>query len=150
MSTIFLDTSALAKRYVAEVGSGWLKAQIEPTAGNISIIAELAIVEMFSLLVRKQREGHLALNDLLMLQNNFLLHAKSEYLVVLMDSPILVQARQLVTKHSLRTLDAIQLACAVDARTILQEPMLFLSADTNLLRVVAIEGFPIDNPDQHP
>ncbi len=81
MSTIFLDTSALAKRYVAEVGSGWLKAQIEPTAGNISIIAELAIVEMFSLLARKQREGHLALNDLLILQNNFLLHAKANILL---------------------------------------------------------------------
>lgn len=56
----------------------------------------------------------------------------------------------LLDQHILRALDAIQLACAVYARDLLDEPMTVLSADNNLLLAAAAEGFGTDNPNNHP
>ncbi|MEZ4672161.1 MAG: type II toxin-antitoxin system VapC family toxin [Anaerolineae bacterium] len=50
MTTYFVDTSALAKRYFSEAGSTWVQSWIEPAAGNTIVIAELALVEMRSVL----------------------------------------------------------------------------------------------------
>ena len=57
MSTFFVDSSALAKRYLTEVGSNWVIQWIEPAAGNVVIVSELALAEMQSLLARREREG---------------------------------------------------------------------------------------------
>jgi hypothetical protein len=50
----------------------------------------------------------------------------------------------------LRTLDAIQLASAIQAMIVLNEQINFISADPNLLVVAAAAGFAIDNPNLHP
>ena len=75
---------------------------------------------------------------------------RREYLVVNIDMSILSSAASLIDRHTLRTLDAIQLACAVDAVKSLREPITFISADNNLLKVATAEGFTVDNPNQHP
>ena len=150
MTAFFVDTSALSKRYVLERGSVWVKSWIEPVAGNVTVISELATVEMFSLLARKQREGHLTANDKVTVQRTFLWHTTNEYIVDLLDSRVIVIARNFIGKYPLRALDAIQLASAVDARTILSEPLVFISADRNLLVAAASEGFTIDDPNAHP
>jgi hypothetical protein len=108
-------------------------------------------VEMFSLLVRKQREGLLSANDIAQIQTTFLIHVEKEYLAIPFSRPVLAQARQLLVNYPLRTLDAIQLACAQDAVSTLNEPMTFISGDTNLLAAAAAsEGFAADNPNLHP
>lgn len=142
MSCFFVDTSALAKRYIAEQGSEWLLSWIEPTAGNTVSIAEITHVEMFSLLARRQREGSLTTENADALQD--------ECLVLPLDSEILQQARLLVTKYPLRSLDAIQLASALQARKVLAVSITFISADNNLLNAASAEGFPIDNPNHYP
>ena len=42
MSAFFVDTSALAKRYLAETGSAWVRSWILPRTGNVTIITRLA------------------------------------------------------------------------------------------------------------
>jgi uncharacterized protein len=150
LSTFFADTSAIAKRYIVEIGTAWVKSLTQPSSGNILIISELATVELFSLLARKQREGVLSGSGIARVQNTILAHVKAEYLVVLLDSTLLTQARDLVTRYPLRTLDAIQLACASQARQFLSEPITFISADQNLLAASAAEGFSVDDPNAHP
>jgi hypothetical protein len=81
---------------------------------------------------------------------NFLKHVSNRYLVQLIESSILLQARSLVTQYKLRTLDAIQLASAVHATNILGEPLTFLSGDIDLLNAASGEGFTVDNPNAHP
>lgn len=150
MSTFFVDSSALAKRYLKETGSTWVLNWIEPTAGNVIIISELAFVELQSLLARRVRENtltHLSANALL---TDFLIHYRDDYLVVLVDTPIMQAAGHLVHRHKLRTLDAVQLASALHALNLLAEPMTFVSADTNLLAAASAEGFLVDNPHAHP
>jgi len=150
LSLFFVDTSSLAKRYIREVGSAWTISWAEPSAGNIIVLAHLTSVEIFSLLARRQREGTLSAASIAILQNEFLLHAEKEYLVYPQDDSVVARARSLITKYPLRALDAIQLASAGEALTILSEPMTFISADNNLLSAAAAEGFTTDNPLAHP
>lgn len=149
MSLLYIDTSALAKRYLVEAGAPWVGGLTHPAAGNFIIIADLTTIEMATLMARRVREGALADGSATLLLNAFLLHAESEYLAVPLDSHVLAQARALVSKHPLRTLDAIQLASAQRASTILSEPLTFVSSDRILLAVAMAEGLPIDNPLDH-
>jgi uncharacterized protein len=150
LSLLFVDTSAVAKRYITETGSTWVRSWTQPAAGNIVIILELASVEFFSLLARRAREGTLAASNGISLRNVFMLHVEKEYLTVPLEYLVVAQARSLVTKYPLRTLDAIQLASALQARQLLAEPMMVISADRNLLSASAAEGFSIDGPNAHP
>jgi predicted nucleic acid-binding protein len=116
-----------------EDGSQWVLGWIEPEAENLTVISELALVEMFSLFARRIREGKLASSSAASLRADFLYHTTKEYLVVPVGAEVLSQARELVLNHPLRTLDAIQLASAFRAVELLQETMTFVSADNNLL-----------------
>jgi hypothetical protein len=58
-----------------------------------------------------------------------------------------------LTPHSLRTLDALQLASALDSRRLLADPsqseiesVTFVTADARLLAITALEGFQTENP----
>ncbi len=150
MTAYFFDTSALAKRYLVETGSGWIKSFFTPTLSHVTIISELTPIEMFSLVARRQREGYISSQDAVALRNDFLVHFEKQYLVVNLESPIFLQARSLVTNHKLRTLDAIQLASAIHAANLLGENLTFLSGDNDLLTAASNEGFVVDNPNVHP
>ena len=152
MSTYFIDTSALGRRYLIDAGTPWILSWILPSSGNVILIAELAIVEMYSLFA--QREKDLGVKRATTLEASFYAHlTEKEYQVIPIDSPILEQARLLVAKygrlHSCRTLDAIQLACAVKARNIIDTQITFVSADRRLYRSALDEGFNVDNPFLH-
>lgn len=150
MSVYFADTSALAKRYLAETGSTWVLSWILPATSNITVVAEIVSVEMFSLLARRIRENTLSAANAALLRNNFLWHIEKEYLVIAIENLVLAQARQLVNKYPLRALDAIQLACAIQAEATLNTPIIFISADKNLLSAASAEGFSVDDPNAHP
>ncbi len=150
MSLFFVDTSALAKRYITEIGSVWVLSWILPATGNVIVISEIAFVEMNSLLRRRVSNHTLNAATLTTLQHNFVQHFKQEYLVSYLETHIIEEAATLVDKHNLRTLDAIQLASAVQAVKYLNEPMTFVSADRNLLAAAANEGFATDDPNLYP
>lgn len=59
MSVLFLDSSALVKRYVSEAGSEWVKSLVVPSAGNVVMIARVTWVEVLSALARRRREADL-------------------------------------------------------------------------------------------
>lgn len=150
VTAYFIDTSALAKYYVPESGTRWLRRLLRPSAKPIVIVADTTPVEMFSLLKRKQRAGAITLATMTSARNNFLNHIQNRYLVVFLNSDRLKESRDLVDRHDLRTLDAIQLACALHATNLLAESMTFLSSDHDLLLAAQAEGFSIDNPNSHP
>ena len=129
-----MDTSALAKCYVVEVGSGWITILTQPSVGNVIVIARL------------QRTKHIAPIAGIRLRANFLGHTRKEYLMVPINDVVIDRARDLVSKYPLRTLDATQLACAIEASIVLSETLTFISADNVLLSAAAGERFKTDNP----
>lgn len=149
MTAFFVDTSALVKRYVNEIGSAWVRSWIEHPAVHSIVISELTTVELYSALARRRRDATLAADAVESLQNDFLFHAEHEYLVILLQSQILIDARRLVNQYPLRTLDALQLASAIHAPPMLDEPITFVSADPRLNEAAVAEGFTIDNPLEH-
>lgn len=150
VTNYFVDSSAVAKRYLNEIGSKWVLSWIEPAAGHVVMLSELALVEIQSLLARRVREGSLSPNDASKLRNDFLIHYQDDYLVVHLETSIAQLAGQLVNKYKLRSLDAIQLASAIHAVNILSEPTIFITSDLNLLQAAKAEGFSADDPNQHP
>jgi len=57
MTTYYVDTSALVKRYIDELGSDWVRAVFSQAPLPSMIVVHLALVEMTSALARRQREG---------------------------------------------------------------------------------------------
>jgi uncharacterized protein len=55
VTTYFLDSSALAKRYLPEIGSPWIRQITDPANQNDLFIARITWVEVLS--ARRQREG---------------------------------------------------------------------------------------------
>lgn len=150
MTTYFFDTSALAKRYLIETGTTWIRGLLAPSAGHVIAICDLTPIEFFSLVSRRLRERKFSLADAVSLQTAFLAHHKFEYLSVPLEQTVLIQARTLVTKYPLRPPDAIQLACALEAVNTFNTPLTFICADNDLLAAATAEGFATDNPNLHP
>jgi predicted nucleic acid-binding protein len=149
LATYFFDTSGLAKRYINEAGSVWAKGILRPSAGHQILVAYITRVEMLSLLARQQRAKSIRASDFRRARGTFLVHLRKQYQVVVLDDRLLARAGRLVLKHPLRTLDAIQLASALEARQILKIIPIFVTADTQLLRAAQVEGFLTDDPNQH-
>jgi predicted nucleic acid-binding protein len=79
VSNFFVDSSAIAKRYLIEIGSTWVISWIEPATRNVIIISELALTEVQSLLARRVREGTLSTTAANALRNDFLIHYRDDY-----------------------------------------------------------------------
>ena len=63
MSRYHLDSSALVKRYAAEIGSGWVLKLTDPGSQNALFMARVAWVEVLSALARRSREGWISAVD---------------------------------------------------------------------------------------
>lgn len=154
MTTYYLDTSALIKRYVQESGPTWLQTQITPPAEHILLTARITMVEVFSALARRKREGSVPATDYAVAAQAFAAHSVTEYDFVELDLNLISLAWDLLVRHPLRAYDAVQLASAIIAHRTLQAaslpPLRFLSADDALNAIAAAEGLTVDNPNLHP
>ena len=150
MSVFFADTSAIAKHYLNETGSRWVRSWSQRSSGNIIVISQLASVEFVAALARHLRDGSINAADFALFRGAFLIDRDEFYLTVDLDEAVFIQARKLVATHPLRTLDAIQLACALEAIRLLNTQLTFVSADTRLLAAAAAEGLFTDDPNAHP
>jgi predicted nucleic acid-binding protein len=60
MVTYYLDSSALAKRYLVETGSAWIRSITAPAAGKVLIISRITLVEVSSALSRRYRQASIS------------------------------------------------------------------------------------------
>ncbi len=154
MTTYYLDTSALIKRYINEVGSTWLRAQLNTQPQPSLIIVHLTIVEITSALTRRRRENILTSTEYQQIQNSFRSDCLNKYIIATTVGNIINQANHLLEKHPLRAYDAIQLGTAISVNQQLLSnnflPLTFLSADDRLNDAASAEGLAVDNPNHHP
>jgi predicted nucleic acid-binding protein len=148
----FLDTSALAKRYHKESGSEYLDRILEES-GSRSLISHLSIVELESVLAIKTRTGEIDEQALQIARRRF--HADIARQRLLVAPPVHERhfhgAKRLLIQYGvpegLRTLDALQLAIALDLRQRGQVDVL-VAADQRLCRVASMAGCPAVNPEK--
>jgi len=154
MTTYFLDSSALIKRYVQERGSAWVRILAFPETGHTWLLARATMVEIYSALARRAREGSVSTADCAAAANAFTAHSQTEYEFVDLDYRVVRRARQLLDRQVLRALDAIQIASALVANDVLVDtslpPLILLSSDDRMNQAALVEGLAVENPTLHP
>jgi predicted nucleic acid-binding protein len=149
---LFFDSSALVKRYINETGSTWVANTVDLNAGNNIFVADISAVEITAAIARRTRGTSLAATSATFagLQNDL----RDEYIILQIDSVVLLDAQTRARKHFLRGYDAIQLAVAARLNqrqlTAGLPVVTLVSADTELLDAARVEGLLIENPNHHP
>lgn len=134
--TLYLDTSALVKLYVAEAGSPTVRAWVQGAGLMVTVVASYA--EARATFARLRRAGELSLADLRRITGE-LDSAWRGFALVDLDEPLAFRAGRLAEEHALRGYDAVQLAAAVAARPDGGE-YLFASFDARLNAAATREG----------
>ena len=134
---IYLDSSALIKRFVTEKGSSLVQSLLQQPEGVAT--AKIAYAEIFAGLARKLREGHIPKPLHALACRQFEKDWTAYFRVELQDA-VLFLARDLVQRHLLRGFDAVHLASALSLKTGLGEGVTFAAADARLLRAAEAEN----------
>ena len=114
MSVIFLDTSALVRRYDRmEHGSSRVRAICAPAKGNTLLVARIASVEVASAFATKVRDRTIRAADRSRLWRLFRAHWRDQYRVVSLTEDTYVHAERLLFRSPIRTLDALHVGCAL-------------------------------------
>jgi len=154
MTTHYLDTSALSKRYVEETGTAWLIALLRSPAEHTFLTARITMVEIYSALARRRREGSVSPAHCDIARQAFTAHSFTDYAFIELDLDIIAQAQSLLWRYPLYAYDAVQLASALTVHQILLDaklpPLVFISADERLNTAASAEGLLADNPHDHP
>ena len=153
MAIYFLDSSALVKRYIVEVGSTWIQSICRQETQNTLVVARITWVEVLSAFARLQREKLLSPPDAVNAISAFRQDIDTQYYQVDLDSAVMDLAGRLAQQHPLRAYDSVQLASALRILIAMQGstalPSIFVSADVRLLQIAEREGFAVDNPNRH-
>jgi len=128
---IYLDTSALVKRYVEERGSEIIHTFFEKEEGKFT--AKIAYVEALAAFSRRRREGGISGNDYVSLCHLFESEWETYMDIVELTDEVLKATRRLIDSYPLRGLDAIHLASALLIRDKTREEITFICSDKNLL-----------------
>jgi predicted nucleic acid-binding protein len=143
MAFFLFDTSALVKRYHVEAGSDKVD-DIFDNPDSVLIISELALVEVTSALQRTLNQGEITARAMENALAQFARDVLSELIVVELTSKLVRRARRLILEYDLRTLDALQLASALEFRML--NPT-FVCADAKLRDAAQAAGMTVINPE---
>ena len=143
------DTSGLVKYYHPEVGSKKVQQFVDNSRNRI-FISDLSIVELISSLAKKVRIDDISVNTFRITRRRFFADiAIGKFHIVMLTQKHGQNAVKLIlkyaTKSSLRTLDALQLAIAMDLRS--KRTMdYFVCADAKLGKIAKQEKVGFLNP----
>jgi predicted nucleic acid-binding protein len=141
---VYLDASALVKRYVVEVGSEAV-AQLLVDARVVGT-ATISFVEVIAALAKAVRHGGLALPEAETAQVAFR-RDWPDLMRLPVTQPLLDRAADLAWQLGLRGYDAVQLAAAVSWQEVLETPITLATFDRQLwqaARQTGLSAFPAD------
>jgi predicted nucleic acid-binding protein len=141
---IFLDASAAAKRYCQEVGSERVEGIFQEAVPLCSVT--LLCCELTSVVNRKHREGNLSDSEHRSARER-VAHDLSWLRLLPIDNDLITASVRLLDAHPLKALDSLYLAGALNLQQVLNSPVLFVSADRQLLRAARAEGLKVLDPE---
>jgi len=152
MGIYFIDSSALVKRYINEVGSTWILGLFAPKLNNEIFIAAITSVEIVAAITRAERGKRISASDALAVRNQFRNDLQVEYQVIEITESIIIAGMVLAETYGLRGYDAIQLAAGCTVNTLCISsglaPIVFVSADNELNVAAPKEGLIVENPNK--
>jgi predicted nucleic acid-binding protein len=156
---LYLDSSALIKNYINELGTPELQARLrkETEAGTELFTSVLTYAEMHAIVARKFREGNLSKSNAAKTHDQFDEHWLSVFTQVEVSSTVLGFVREIVNVSTLRGADTLHLASALSVRDIARtggksetyaSELTFLSSDKQLLAAAKKQGIVTFDPTQ--
>lgn len=140
---LYLDATALVKRYVPERGRRWLEQRLREERSVYS--SAISYAETHAALARRFREGDLRQQDFQQARNRFEVDWL-EVQEIAVDHDTLGPVAALVERIPLRGMDAIHLAAAVWLQRTLAAQPSFITSDRQLLRAAKQFGFSVFDP----
>jgi uncharacterized protein len=135
---LYLDTSALVKRYFRESYSEEVISKWQ--AATEIVTSEVAFAETMASIYRKKREAGLREALIRRIVESFLADWKS-FIRVELTEDLNKYIHKIVMEHPLRGFDAIHLASARVVQEKLPEDFVFACFDVGLARAAQSEGF---------
>jgi len=143
---LYLDSSALVKKYLTEPGSHAVAARL--TGSEVAFTSALSYAEIHAVLARKLREGGLDESDLRDAKDRFHSDWVHSLRILELDTRTLGALQDLVLRYPLKGADAVHVSSALWLRDYGRLPgIAFWAADKSLLRVASDCGLSITNPE---
>ena len=140
---IYLDSSALVKRYTEEAGTDSVKS-ILATSGLITT-SKLTYPEILSALMRKVRSGEIEKKTFHGIVDKF--DKDWDHILVLdFHNDLLPIVKTLIEKHPLKAADAIHLSSALWLKLSSKVAVTFVASDSNLVKAAEAEKLQVMNP----
>lgn len=133
---VFFDTSALTKKYVLERGSERLIEVFSKSEKKV--ISIICFPEIVSVLSRLKREKTITDSQYHKLRAFIIDDLKNFYLCEL-NTPVIKRSVVLLESFALKTLDALQVACAIESQS-----EIFMSADHQQIKAARQAGLKVE------
>jgi predicted nucleic acid-binding protein len=150
--SFYMDSSALAKRYLPETGSGLVDEVLDSVVGRRIYLLNVGVGEVISILVRRKNAGEISAADFTDLLVDF--YAEVVHRPAVRKMPITnrlaINAFPLIVAHSLNSTDAIALRSALALAAKLRargDDLALVTSDQRLLRAAQAEGLATFNPE---
>lgn len=140
----YFDTSALAKRYLFESGTDSVNT-IFSQEGVVRYISHVSKIELYHGIFRKMRAGELPRLMLKKILKQFQRDLKEFHIMPLNDQVIKI-SQKIVSRHLLKTLDAIHVATAMIIKKTGSVPVHFVSSDAQQNTIALKHGLRVINP----
>jgi predicted nucleic acid-binding protein len=151
---VYLDASALVKRFRQELGSEIVDAVIERVTARDPrrlFVSALTSIETISILNRRRNEAQIPLPNFFQSLRGVIREIKrfSHYLVL--DDHFLLASARYSIQHNINSADAVHLAVALSLRDASQrggDTLVCVTADKRLCRAARAEGIAVVDPEQ--
>jgi uncharacterized protein len=154
MGLRYLETSALVKLYVSEVGTPAMVRMASPLAGHVLAVLALSRVECVSAIRRRLQEGDLQQSDAESVERQLDRHMAFRFVIQPVTDRVLDEAVALLRQHPLRAFDALQLAGFLVLVSMSSadpaDPPIFVAADERLLAAARARAVQVHNPSEEP
>jgi predicted nucleic acid-binding protein len=141
---IYLDSSALVKRYVEEDGSDKVQLLISET--DIVFVCRLAYPETLSAITRRQRIGDISDRSFKRVKEQF----KSDWegmTIVEIRNETLQFVDVIIDRYALKGADSVHLSSALWLKRIMKSDIAFVASDVALLVAAQKEKLKTVNPE---
>ena len=153
MYYFYFDASALAKRYIEEVGSDKIDFLFENVPLGRLLCLTIGAAEVFWICIRQRNDGHISVNQFTQTTGHLeheIINNQSNFRKISVPDSLIWDSMRLVEAHSLNSVDAMVLRSALDTAVELRstdDGLVLVASDQRLLRAARTEGLQIFNPE---
>ena len=153
MYYFYFDASALAKRYIEEIGSD----KVDFIFANVPLgrlqCLTIGAMEVFWICVRKRNDGRITASQFTQATGHLkhaVINSQSDFRTISVPDSLVWNSMPLIEIHSLNSVDAMVLSSALEVATNLRrtgDTLVLVASDQRLLRAARAEGLQIFNPE---